>query len=335
MTNDEVRAFWQNVVPQWVLAEALFFAADRKLADAIGDGPMALGDIALRTGTDPAMLRRLLNALSAFGVFERLGQDCFGPSALSAPLRSSAPESQRAYIALGRLMIHRAWTDLDKTLETGRPGFDSHFGAPLFEHMRTNQAMAAGFAEGMEGTTRRIERALVAAAPFGSFDVVVDVGGSFGSLARLLLREHPEARAIVFDRPEIIEEAKRRWSAAPDARALEGIGGSFFESVPGGGDLYLLKQILHDWQDEDCVAILRNVHRAMSANARLAVVEMVLPDDGSPHAGWTQDLMMMVVTGGCERSASDFKRLLARGGFLVETILHTGSPLSVVNARPM
>lgn len=333
MTETEIRQFWLDAVPRWVLSEILFFAADRRIADAIGDGPTELGLIAQRTGSHPDPLRRVLNALAAQGIFERVGVERYSPTPLSRPLRSDVPNSQRAYIALGRLIMHDAWSSIEETMRTGRPAFDIHFGEPAFDYLRNHPQLAAAFAEGMTSTTRRIELALVAAAPFGDFNIAVDVGGSFGSLLSLLLAQRPEARGILFDRPETAAAAASRWAGSGVAARLQAIGGNFFESVPEGADLYLLKQILHDWQDEECVAILRNVRKAMPRGARVAVVEMVLPDDGSAHPGWMYDLLMMTMTGGRERNATEYSSLLERAGLRIERVMSTASPLSVIDAR--
>jgi O-methyltransferase domain len=334
VNETDVRSFWQDIVPQWALCEALFYAANVRLADVIGDGPTELEMIATRTGTDRGALRRLLNALAANGIFERVDGERFAPNALSRPLRSDVPESQRAYLALGSLIIHGAWTALEGTMRTGRPAFEIQYGAPTFEYFKSRPDLAAAFAEGMTSTTRRAEQALMASAPFGGFDRVVDVGGSFGSLVRLLLGGQPRARGIVFDRPEIAEEASRRWSGAPDAERLSAVGGDFFQSVPPGADLYLLKQILHDWPDEQCVTILRNVRAATPERGRIAIVEMVLPDGSAPHPGWMYDLLMMTMTGGRERTGTEYRGLLSAAGFDYCRTITTASPLSVIEARP-
>jgi hypothetical protein len=334
MRDPDALAFWQNVVADWAFCELLFFAADRKIADIIGDGPTELDVIAEKSGTHRNALRRVLSALTAKGIFRRVGESSFSPTALSKPLRSDAPDSQRAYIALGRIILHEAWSALEGTMETGRPAFQIRFGTPTFDYMKSHPKVGQAFAEGMTSTTRRIEQGLMAAEPFGNFHTVVDVGGSFGSLVRLLLARQPAARGIVFDRPEVAAEAVRRWADSEDAGRLKAIGGSFFESVPQGGDLYLLKQILHDWQDEECLTILRNVRAAMPPQARIAVVEMVLPDDGSQHPGWMYDILMMTITGGQERTARQYEALLQQAGLQVERLIPTGTPLSVLEAKP-
>ncbi|WP_313802491.1 methyltransferase [Sphingobium sp.] len=330
----EVAEFWRQVVPRWSLGELLFFVAERRIADAIGDGA-SIAEVARATGTHPVSLHRVLRVLAVQGIFTELGDDRYGPSALSAPLLSDHPESQRAYIALGHLVMNPAWQALAGTMETGKPAFDLAFGASSFEYMKDHPAMASAFAEGMSATTRRIEAALIEADPFGAFSKLVDVGGSFGSLARLLLTHQPEATGIVFDRPEIAARAEQNWKDDPVASRLSAVGGNFFEAVPAGGDLYLIKQILHDWDDEQAIAILRCIRAAVTRESRLAVVEYVLPEEPVPHSGWMYDMLMMTVTGGRERSASAYRRLLEKSGFEVTQVCPTRSPASVINAEPV
>jgi hypothetical protein len=320
-------------VPSWALAEILFYTAERKIADVIGTGPTHIDDIAAKVGANPLALQRLLNALAAQGIFRRVDAAHFGPTPLSDPLRSDTADSQRAYIALGRLLMHDGWSALHRTMETGRPALELQFGLSAFDYMHRNPQLAAAFAEGMTSTTRRAEHALVSDDLFGDFETVVDVGGSHGSLVRLLLAQRPSARGIVFDRPEIAAQAARRWAEDADANRLSAIGGSFFESVPTGGDLYLLKQILHDWTDEQCIKILRNVRKALPPHGRIVIVEMVLPDDSSPHPGWMYDMLMMTMTGGRERTAREYQTLLEQAGLRTVRVTRTASPMSLVEAR--
>jgi hypothetical protein len=333
MDQTDIGSFWENVVPSWALSEALFLTAKLRIADAIGDDSTELDIIAEKTRTNRDSLRRLLNALAAHGIFKRDGVDLYGPTPLSNPLRSDTADSQRAYIALGQLLIHDAWTSLESTLQHGRPAFDLQFGSPLFEYLRRHSDLAVAFAEGMTCTTRRIERSLVAASPFGNFEFVIDIGGSYGSLLRMLLAQQPGARGIVFDRPEIADDAARRWAHDPDPGRLQAVGGNFFDSVPQGGDLYLLKQILHDWPDDKCAIILRNVRKAVRPRGRVAIVEMILPEQCTPHPGWLQDLLMMTMTGGRERTAAEYNQLLADAGFDLGEVFHPSSPLSVIEAE--
>jgi hypothetical protein len=331
MDEAAINAFWLNVVPRWQLGEMVFFISERRIADLIGDGPMALEEVAAKAKLHPDSLRRVLDVLASYGVFTREGEDRYSNNAMSGPLRSDTPNSQRAYFEIGRKVMNEAWMDLAHVMETGECGFDHRFGAGLFDYLKQHPDVESAFGLAMTATVRRVESAL-AAATFGDFKVAVDVGGNLGALVRLLLAKNPKAQGWVFDSPDVIANAERSWAGAPDADRLKAMAGDFFESVPKGGDLYLLKFILHDWQDEACVAILRNVRAAMGAGARLAIIETVLPEDNSRHFGWDMDVNMMLTTGGRERPLSAYIRLLEQAGLKFTRMTATSSPVSIVEA---
>jgi len=316
------------------LSRAVWLAARLRLADLIGDGAASAAELAVATDTDADALERLMQALAAFGVFRREDDGRFGQSPTSDLLRSDHPRSQRAWIEciLGGEMFE-AWAEIESAVRTGRPSFDARHGVSWVEYYREHEDAGALFADAMSATTRAFEDALLAAEPFPSFCFAVDVGGSQGSLLRRLLERNPAARGLLFDLPEVIE----RWRAAqPDdlGGRLTTAAGDFFEAVPAGADLYLLKFILHDWDDERAVAILRRVREAVAPGGRIAIVETVLPDTPAEHAGYLFDLNMLAVTGGRERTASEFAALLDRAGCRIERVTPTDSPLSVMLTEP-
>ena len=186
----------------------------------------------------------------------------------------------------------------------------------------------------MTATTRATEEAVLSHHDFGHFEQVVDIGGSHASLVGRLLERYPQARGVVFDLPDTVEAGRRAWLNASFADRLEAVGGDFFKAVPGG-DLYLLKLILHDWQDDRAVAILSTIRKAIHPGGRVAIIETVLPDDSTPHMGWALDIAMMVTTGGRERSLAEHTELLRRAGFAVTGCDPTPSMYSIIEARPV
>lgn len=311
----------------WV-SRALWAAARLGIADAIGDEPAAVAEIAQRTGTDEANVRRLLRALAAFGLFMPAGEDRFGHSELSRFLRSDHPLSQRAFIdTIFGGEHYAAWGAIEQPLRTGATAFDHLYGMPVFDWYSRHPDAAQGFGRAMEGTTRILEMALLSAWTPPPFALVVDVGGSGGTLIAALLDRHPEARGILFDLPDIAA------AAAPTLAGgrIEAVGGDFFERVPEG-DLYLLKLILHDWTDARSETILRNIRAAIRPGGHVAIVEAILPDRVAPHPGYLMDLNMMVMTGGRERTAGELASLLERTGFRMESVTPTPTPMGVVQA---
>lgn len=308
----------------WV-SRALWAAAHFRIADAVRFEPTPLAEIAAATGTHAANLRRLMNALVAAEIFVAAGEDRYAHSTVSPFLRSDNPISQRDFIASVFGGEHyAAWGALAESLTGGTTAFDSLYGQPVFDWYNEHPQEAQAFSRAMEGTTRIVEAALLASWSPPPFTLAVDIGGSRGTLLSALLARAPEARGILFDLPGIAESVR---GTLP--KRIEAVGGDFFESVPEG-DLYLLKMILHDWTDEQSVAILRSIRSAIRPGGRVAIVETLLPEQVAPHPGYLFDLNMMVMTGGRERSAADFSALLEQSGFRLENVTSTPTPMSVV-----
>ncbi len=311
----------------WV-SRALWAAAHLKIADAVGDGPTPIAEIAAASGTDERNLRRLMNALVAADVFASAGDDAYAHGRLSPFLRSDHPLSQRSFVdAVFGGEHFAAWGAIDASLKSGQTAFDSVYGMPVFDWYSGHPEEAQLFSRAMEGTTLLLEAALLASWSPPPFELAVDVGGSRGTLLSALLGRMPEARGILFDLPDIADAV--RGTAASDR--IEVMGGSFFDSVPEG-DLYLLKMILHDWTDEQSEAILRSIRSAVRPGGRVAIIENILPEQIEAHPGYLMDLNMMVMTGGRERTAGEFGMLLERTGFRVESVTPTPTPIGVVQA---
>jgi hypothetical protein len=309
-------------------SRALWAAARLRIADAIGDEPEAVEEIAAKTGTRPDMLRRLLNALAGAGFFACDADGRFAHTDLSRLLRADHPLSQRSFVeSVFGNEHYAAWGDIEQSLRSGVTAFDHRYGMGVFPYFSEHPEVAALFSEAMTGTTRLMEAVLLASYTPPPFTLAVDVGGSQGTLLGGLLSRHPEARGIVFDLPDLV--AQVRPTIANER--IEAIGGDFFKSVPEA-DLYLLKLILHDWTDEQSEAILGNIRAAIRPGGHVAIIESVLPETPAPHPGYLMDLNMMVMTGGRERTASEFGALLEHEGFRVEKVTLTPSLLSVVEA---
>jgi len=317
----------------WI-SRVIWAAAHLRIADHIDAEPVAIDALATATGTSPDALARVLSALTSIGVFARAADGRITHSPLSRVLRSDHPGTQRAFVeSVFGHEHYEAWGAIAGTLRTGTTAFDLHYGKPVFDWFGEHPASAGLFAEAMTAVTRATEEAVIAAHDFGRFGLAVDIGGSHGSLVRRLLAANPDARGILFDLPATAAEGKAMWADAAEAPRLTAIGGDFFASVPAGGDLYLLKFILHDWTDQQSIAILRNIRAAMKPDGTVAIIEMVLPDDPAiRHPGRFMDLNMLVMTGGRERSANDYAALLEAAGLTLRSVTPTPSPMSVITA---
>jgi hypothetical protein len=309
-------------------SRALWAAARLRIADAVGDAPASVEEIAGKSGARPDMLERLLNALAAIGIFTRGEDGHFTHNDLSRLLRVDHPLSQRSFVeSVFGGEHYAAWGDIEKSLRTGIAAFDHHYGMAVFPYFSEHPEVAALFSEAMTATTRLLEAVLLASYTPPPFALAVDVGGSQGTLIAGLLSQHPEASGILFDLPDLVEQV--RPNLANDR--ITAIGGDFFKSVPEA-DLYLLKLVLHDWTDAQSEAILANIRAAIRPGGHVAIIEAILPEVVQPHAGYFMDLNMMVMTGGRERKASEYGAMLEKTGFRLEKVVTTPTMLTVVEA---
>lgn len=318
----------------FAVTQALHSAATLELADLVADGPVSVDDLAKRSGAHPEALHRLLRTLAAHGVFAEVAPGQFGPTALSRALETDAVGSMRPYILYGGEVMYAAFRELEHSVRTGQSAFERVFGASLFDYMRTNPDEGARFDAAMAATsTGRVA---------GLFDrdwsdagSVVDVGGGNGTIMRELLTRQPHLRGAVFDLPHAVDGAEAMLEAGGLSDRCACIRGDFFEEVPSGFDVYLLSQILHDWDDERATAILRNCRAAIAPRGRLVVLEQVLPPGDAPHPGKILDLLMLVLTdGGRERSEPQWRTLLANAGFALERVAPSGRS-GIIECRPV
>jgi hypothetical protein len=316
------------------LSQALYVAAQLGVADLLADGPQTHETLAAKTGTHAPSLRRVLRLLVTAGVFAEGADGRFELTPIGSFLRSG-PGSFRATARLfGGPMVWRAWGDLLETVRTGEPAFARVFGTDSFGYFAERPEEAAVFDEAMSTFTAMISGAVAAAYDFSSMRAVIDVGGGVGTLLTGILGAYPELRGAVFDLPRLAEGARRQIAGAGLADRYEFVGGDFFEAVPAGFDAYLLKHVIHDWDDAHAVRILATCRRAMGSEAKLLIVEGVYPprvDDSQASRGAAaNDVNMLVCTGGRQRFEAEFRELYAAAGFRLTRIVPTMAMSSVI-----
>ena len=318
----------------WV-ARAVHAAAHLALPDHLSDGPKTAAELADLTGTQPAALYRLLRALAGVGLFREDEHGRFTSTGLGDTLRTDVPGSLSSFVQmeLGDAH-HRAWGQLLHSLRTGGPAFEQAVGTTIWKFFEETPEMAAHLGRAMSGLTEMTADAVLAAYDFSPFRRLVDVGGSAGTFLGAILAAHPGATGVVFDLPHVVEAGRTKVAAAGLAERCELVGGSFFEQVPGGADLYLMKWVLRDWEDASCVEILRTCRKAMRPDARLVIVDTVIPAGNEPSPGKFIDLDMLVLGGGQERTAEEFRTLLAAAGLTLSRILPMRSSSSAIEALP-
>jgi precorrin-6B methylase 2 len=322
----------QMITGFWI-SQAIYAAAKLGIADLLKDGSKPCEELARATEVRPQALYRLLRALASVGVFREEEEGRFGLTPLAGYLQTSIPGSLRAFALLQEYQ-YRPWGEILHSLQTEETGFKRVFGQELFPYLTAHPAAAAVFNEAMTDMTMQVAAAVVAAYDFTPFGTLVDVGGGSGSLLMTILRATPALRGVLFDVPHVVEEARKRITAAGLAERCRGEAGDFFQAVPQGGDAYLLKWIIHDWDDAQSVTILRNCHRAMAKDGRLLLVEAVIPRGNAPFFHKFIDLTMLVAVGGHERTEAEYRALLEAAGFRLTSITPTPSEMSVIEAVP-
>ena len=230
---------------------------------------------------------------------------------------------------------YQAWGNMLHSVKTGETAFDTQFGMSYFGYLAQHPDADRVFNQAMTGYTTQLVGAVVEAYDFSPFKTIVDIGGSYGTLLTAILRNNQAARGVLFDQPHVASAATERLASAGMADRCKVLGGDFFVEVPSGGDAYVLAQILHDWNDERSIAILRNCRRAIAAHGKLLVIELVLPEGEEPFFGKWLDLHMLVMLGARERSAGQYSALFDAAGFELSGVTATRVGASVVEAVPI
>lgn len=309
---------------------AMVTMAELGVADHMSESYVPVERLANACNADKDSLGRVLRFLASEGLVRMNVEGMVAHSEYSRMLQSGHPLMVKEQLAVSA--NHEALIMASQGVQRGQIPFNIRFGKSYFEYLAEHPELAKTFAEYMSVMTRVTEDAIFAAHAFRPFRLAVDIGGSHGTMLRRLLKEEPDANGIIFDLPHVVREAQGHLAAAPNANRISAIGGNFFEAVPEDADLYILKQILHDWNDTDCITILRNIGRAMAHGGRVAVIDIVLPETPTPHPGWTMDLMMLCLTGGRERKLSEVENLFVKAGFAIDAVTGTGSALSIIEA---
>lgn len=318
--------------------QALYVAATLGLADLLKDGPMESAAIARATGADPRSLHRLLRALASLDVLEEKGDGRFALASLGHELRSDVPGSLRAAVVYyGGRRNWTSWGRLLESVKTGKPAFGAWSPGAFREMAERDPDGAAALNEAMAALGGPANASIAAAYDFSKVGMLVDVGGGYGTLLGAVLAAHPRLRGVLFDIPPVIAGARGRIEAAGLADRCELVAGDAFEAVPEGGDAYVLKWVLHDWDDELSLRILKSCRMAMRHGAVLLIVERVLPQRAEPTAGtatkFLSDLNMLLLTAGRERTAGEYRTLLAAAGFEPGRVIRTPTPHCIIEAR--
>src|SRR3954454_1282492 len=325
----------RRLINGYQVSQAIHVATVLGIPDLLAEGPSTADELAAATDSNANALRRLLRALAAVGVFQEDAGDRFSLTPLGDGLRADAPNSLAGWVAfVGRAHHWEAWGHLLDSVKSGENAFRGLHGVDVWTYRSEHPEERAVFDAAMVALTGRTNGSLVDAYGFGRFGRLVDVGGGVGTLLSAVLAAYPSLHGVLFDQPHVLDGAEELLRDAGVAGRCRVVAGSFFDEVPQGADAYVLKSILHDWDDEEAAATLRTCRRAIGAGGTLLVVERVLgPPNEGPMAKLS-DLNMLVMPGGRERALQEFEALFEAAGFRLEHETPTASGFSVIAGRP-
>jgi O-methyltransferase/methyltransferase family protein len=323
------------LVDGFQVSQALSVMAQLGIADLLADGPLSSDELAARSGADPRSLYRLLRAVATVGVLDERPDGGFGLTPLGDGLRADAAASIAGWATyIGSAPYWAAWGDLAHSVRTGENAFRHVHGTDVWTFRSTRPDEGALFNRTMASLSSQ-QGDVVAAYDFAAYASIGDIGGGTGAFLARILAAAPEARGVLFDLPHVVAGAPPVLDDAGVADRCEVVAGSFFDGVPAGLDLYVLRAVLHDWEDDDAVRILAAVRRAVSDHGRVVVVERVVagPNEGRP-AKWS-DLNMLVLPGGLERTVAEYDDVLRRAGFRLTRVIESSStPQCLVEGAP-
>lgn len=321
------------ITGQWV-SQAIAVAARLEVADHLAAELQTADELSAKIGCHAPSLYRLLRGLSGVGVLEEDDKHRFSLTETGEYLRRHHERSLWATAIMMGDEHADAWSNLLESVRDGRVAFEHTFDVPVFDYYEANPDSAKIFHQAMSELTSQSERAVVEAYDFSRFETVVDVGGGRGTLLAAILRANPEVRGIVFDQPSVMDSANETIVHERLAERAEARGGDFFRSVPPGADCYILSFVIHDWNDEDSIRILKNVREAMNPEGRVILAEHVVKPPGEEDFAKMSDLNMLVMTGGLERTREEFGKLMAQAGLELIGVTATKAALSLVEAHP-
>ncbi|HEY9687109.1 MAG TPA: methyltransferase [Coleofasciculaceae cyanobacterium] len=308
-------ALMQMCSGYWI-TQMIHAVAKFQIPDLLASGPKTSQELAETVGADPRYLFRVLRALAGLGIFTQDEHDRFGLTAMSTLLQKSIPGSAWGVAIMNGEEHYATWGRLYETLQKGDRPFEALYSKNWFEYLEEHPDSAEAFNHAMTCYSASLHDSVIPAYDFSQFKKIVDIGGGHGRMLTQILQANPALSGLLYDLPSVIAGAKAPIAKSGVAERLEAEDGDFFESVPAGCDAYIMAHIIHDWDDEHSLKILRNIHQAMADNGKLLLVEHVIPEGAAPGFGKLLDInMMMMTVGGMERTEAEYRALFDAAGF--------------------
>lgn len=316
---------------EWV-ARGIYAATKLEIAEHLQAGAKSVEELANLTGSNPDSLGRLLQMLAGFGLFQEVSPEIFSNTATSLLLIKTDADSLHDLSIFYGEDIHKSWEGLFPSIQTGTPAFELAFKQPVFSFFKEHPERAAIFQAAMKEKSKAVIKSVLSNYDFSQFHSVCDVGGGYGQFVQSLLQKYPNLSGTLFELPEVVEKIKQQ-TPHFESKHCHLVSGDFFKSIPKGKDLYLLKSVIHDWEDEKAEKILKNCHHVMGSDSRLLIVEVVLQSGNQHSYANCMDFLMLAITGGKERSLSSLTHLLENSGFVIERIYPTTTEFSIIEAK--
>ena len=335
MGQPSLRQHLAGMIGGYYLTQVIYVTAKLGIADQLRGGPQTAEQLSRLTGAHPRSLHRLLRTLTSFGVFAEDADGRFRLTDLGNLLRADVDDSLRDQALAVGDTHYAAFGELLHGITTGHPGFDKAFGAPLFDYLAANQDAADTFDAALADLRSQATDAVLDCCDFAGVSSVVDVGGGAGNLLFAILRKYPSIRGVLFDRPGTVKRAEMRLGTASIAARCAFIDGDFFKALPADADIYLMRHVIHDWDDPRATQILRNCRRAMGDGGKLLLVESIIEAGNEPSLGKWMDLLMLALTGGMERTEQEYRELLSQSGFQLERVTPSPAGIHVMEALPI
>jgi hypothetical protein len=316
-----------------LMQRSICVATKLGIADALAEKPQTAAELATKTETHAPSLYRLLRTLASIGIFAETSDQKFELTPLAELLRKDSPNSMRdTVIMFDEPWLWSASRELTYSVKTGGIAHDKIQGMSSFEFFEKNKEAGEIFYRAMTNMSLMSVPAILEAYDFSEMKTIVDIAGGHGVLLSRVLKSNPQAHGILFDLPHVIHAARELLNKEGISDRVELASGDFFHSLPAGGDGYVMKHIIHDWNDEHCITVLKNIRAVMNEHAKVLIIEMVVPEGNVPSPSKALDLVMLLVEGGKERTAKEYRTLLDASGFQLTRIIPTKSPNSIIEA---
>lgn len=317
----------------YVLSRAIHVAATLGIADHLAEGPKSAHELAMLVGAESQPLYRLLRTLASHSIFLEEKDHLFALTPLAELLVTSHPNSLRLLLMKEDESRWNAYGDLLYSIKTGKPAFNHHHGIGYFDYIAKKQQLSQSFDLGMANLSAKEDGLIASSFDFSTYHSIVDVGGGMGGLLAEILKKNPASHGVVYELTHLMDRVEAFLRDQGLSSRCKFASGNCFQSIPESSDLYILKRILHDWDDQACISILRNCQKAMMSTSRLLIIDSVMPEGNIYHESKDFDLFMLALFGGQERTKKEWQRLVCASNLKLVHIWPTPSSLAIIEVR--